>query len=293
MLGDLISVEGAIDLHIHTHPCLFPRITDDQGMVQASVNAGVAAVMLKSHFESTVSRAYHLNQQFPMIKVFGGIVLNSYVGGFNPTAVEACLKMGGKQVWMPTIDAAHHAEVFGSTGRYDVQTVEGDKPTGSGITVFKDGKLLPEIYDILDLVAGYNAILGTSHLSVPEIRAVVVAAKERKVQKVLITHPLFKAPRGLDARVAQELVALGAVAEFGHCTISPMWAYSTIEATKNAIDIIGPDHCTLMSDAGQRHNPMPCEALRIFAQCLYEKGLPRSALERMMIDNPKQLLDMD
>ena len=60
MLGDMISVQGAVDTHIHSHPCLFPRLTDDRGVVEAATNAGMAGVMLKYHFESTASRAHQL-----------------------------------------------------------------------------------------------------------------------------------------------------------------------------------------------------------------------------------------
>ena len=91
-----VSVEGAIDLHIHTHPCLFPRIGDDRAIVAAAAAAGMRGVMLKCHHESSVSRAYLVNAEFPDIDVFGGIVLNSYVGGINPAAVEAALRLGGK-----------------------------------------------------------------------------------------------------------------------------------------------------------------------------------------------------
>ena len=292
MLGDMISVQGAVDTHIHSHPCLFPRLTDDRGVVGAAVNAGMAGVMLKCHFESTASRAYHMGLQFPEIKVFGGIVLNTYVGGFNPAAVEVCLKLGGKQVWMPTIDAANHAAVFGSTGRYDVQAVESNRPAHPGISPLKDGGILPEVYEILDLVAQYNVILGTSHLSAQEILAVVKAAKERKVQKILITHPFFKVPQ-LELGTLKELVNMGAMAEFAYCDVSPMIMSTTVDKVKQTIDEIGPDRCIIMSDNGQRHNPMPCEGLRIFAQCLYEKGLSQAAVEKLMVHNPKQLLDMD
>ena len=77
------------------------------------------AILLKCHHENTVSRAYLVQRVIPGIRVFGGIVLNYYVGGINPAAVEASLRLGGKEVWMPTVDAGYHAEVHGGTGGYD------------------------------------------------------------------------------------------------------------------------------------------------------------------------------
>ena len=119
--GPLIDVAGAVDLHCHPYPDLFPRLADDFDIVRAARDAGMKAIMLKCHHENTVSRAYLVQRVIPGIRVFGGVVLNYYVGGINPAAVEASLKLGGKEVWMPTVDAGYHAEVHGGTGGYDSQ----------------------------------------------------------------------------------------------------------------------------------------------------------------------------
>jgi len=291
-MNDRVDIQGAIDIHIHSHPCLFPRIADDRAIAQAAAEAGLAAIMLKCHHESTVSRAYLLQSEFPEIKIFGGIVLNSYVGGINPSAVEAALRIGGKEVWMPTMESAHHAEVHGAIGVYDVQASGGTK-TKKGITVLKDGKLIPEAIEVLELIARYNAILGTAHLSVPEIRLLVAEAREQGVEKILITHPFFRVPVGAEnLDFLKEMVSLGAIAEFGYCSVSPMWAYATVEQVKETILALGVENCIVMSDCGQRHNPMPHEGLRIYAQCLYEKGMAEKDVERLIKTNPRQLLGL-
>jgi len=291
-MSEMISISGAVDLHIHSYPCLFPRIADDRTVAESAAAAGMRAIMLKCHHESTVSRAYLLNRLCLGVSVFGGIVLNSYVGGINPAAVEAALRNGGKEVWMPTVDAAYHAQMHGGrTGSYDVQT-SGDHPEGTrGLSVLQDGKLSEQTWQVLDLIARYGAILGTTHQSFGEILALVKGARERGVEKILITHPFFKVP-GLSLIQLEELVGLGALAEFGYCTVSPMWAYATIEQVEAAIERLGPAHCVLISDAGQRHNPMPAESLRVFAQCLYEKGLSEQSIYQMIVANPAELLDL-
>ena len=291
-MNDKIDIRGAIDIHIHSHPCLFPRLADDRTIAQASAEAGLAAIVLKCHHESTVSRAYLLQSEFPEIKIFGGIVLNSFVGGINPSAVEAALRTGAKEVWMPTMESEHHADVHGAIGVYDVQT-SGSTDTRKGVTVLKDGKLIPEAIEALDLIARYNAILGTAHLSVPEIRLLVAEARERGVKKILITHPFFRVPVGAEKLdFLKEMVSLGAIAEFGFCTVSPMWAYTTVGKVKETIEALGVENCIVMSDCGQRHNPMPHEGLRIYAQCLYEKGMPEKDVERLIKTNPGQILGL-
>jgi len=142
--GPLIDMAGAVDLHCHPYPDLFPRLADDFDIVRAARDAGLKAIVLKCHHENTVSRAYLVQRVIPGIRVFGGIVLNYYVGGINPAAVEASLKLGGKEVWMPTVDAGYHAEVHGGTGGYDSQA--GGRSQAEGIWVAdRDGKLRPEV----------------------------------------------------------------------------------------------------------------------------------------------------
>jgi hypothetical protein len=284
-----MSVAGAIDLHVHTSPDLIDRIGDDRDIVRNARDAGMLGVQLKGHMESTVSRAYFMSKEFPEVKVFGGIVLNRYVGGINPQAVESCLRKGGKSVWMPTVDANHHAKKYGRTGRYSVQELDA-KGSEVGIRVTDDqGKLLPEVIEVLDLVAQYNAVLGTSHLSPEEILILVDEAKRRKVEKICLTHPFVKVP-GVDLEFLKKVIPKGVFAEFGYCTVTPMWADATLDRKKEAIQALGAEHCILMSDGGQIHNAWPHEGLRIFAQCLHEKGLSPKEIETMIVHNPRQLM---
>ena len=111
------------------------------------------------------------------------------------------------------------------------------------------------------------------------------AAFERGVQKVLITHPFFKVP-ALELDTLQELTRMGAYAEFGYCTVSPMWNHAALTRVVEAIKAIGPEQAILMSDAGQRHNPMPAECLRVFAQSVFESGVSEDDVERMIKHNP-------
>lgn len=290
--GYLIDMRGAIDLHFHPAPCLFPRIATDYQIAEAASEIGLGGLMLKCHHESTVSRAFTLRKEFPKMYIFGGIVLNTYVGGYNPKAVEAALQLGGKEVWLPTIDAAYHAQVHGSTGRYDVQVSEGTEKETSGISAVRDGELTPEARAVFELIAEHNVILGTCHQSYEELKIIISSARHIGVQKILITHPFFKVP-GLSLEQTKELVGLGAIAEFGYCTVSPMWGYADITKIADAIHTLAAENCVLVSDAGQRHNPLPPEALRVFAQSLFEKGINEDEIDILIRRNPARLLDLD
>ena len=43
----------------------------------------------------------------PGIRVFGGLVLNFPVGGLNPFAVDSYVRLGAKEVWMPSLSAEY------------------------------------------------------------------------------------------------------------------------------------------------------------------------------------------
>ncbi len=289
--GTLIGLDGAVDLHCHPYPDLFPRLADDIDIAEAARDAGVAAIVFKCHHESTVSRAYLVERVVPGIKVFGGIVLNSYVGGINPAAVEAALRLGGKEVWMPTIDSSFHASLHGGTGGYDFQ--KGGRTKADGIPVVdREGAILDEVYEVLELIREHRAILGTSHLAPGEIISLVSAAKKTGVEKIVVTHPFWKVP-GLDVDTIETLADMGAMPEFGYCTVSPGWHYAWPERIVEAVRRVGSSRCLLVSDTGQRHNPLPHEALRIWAQTLYEKGLGEDEVRQMITTNPANLLELD
>ena len=285
-----VKLDGAVDLHVHSYPCVFQRRVDDRQAAQAAADAGMDAIILKSHHESTVSRAYLVQKEFPTLKIFGGIVLNQFVGGINPAAAEVALRLGGKEVWMPTIDAAHHIEVHGARGSYDAQSSGSGFFWGDPISAIKDGKVIDEAMVVLELIAKHDAILGTAHLSLGEIGVLVRAARDRGVKKILITHPYFRVPAGMNVDFLKEMVRLGGIGEFGYCTISPMWAYVNLQFTKEVMDDIGFDNCVVMSDTGQSHNPLPPEAMWLYAQGLYEKGVSAANIEKLIVKTPKALL---
>ena len=168
-------LEGAVDLHVHSAPDVDRRRFDDLELARAARDAGMGAVLIKSHQNSTVERAYLVSRSVPGIRVFGGLVLNETVGGLNPAAVELALKLGAKQIWMPTRSARNHRMHHGEAG-------------GIGI-LDSQGVLLPEVEQIVLAVSNAGCILGTGHLS-PEETAVLIAASQRLgAPKILVTHP--------------------------------------------------------------------------------------------------------
>src|SRR3954465_7407127 len=79
---------GVIDMHVHPDPDVFGRSLTDVELAMIARRKAMPGILLKNTVVTTADRAALAMQQVPGIEVWGGIVLNSSVGGVNPAAVE-------------------------------------------------------------------------------------------------------------------------------------------------------------------------------------------------------------
>ena len=287
-------LRGAIDLHQHAAPSLFERVTDEFGLANEARLRGMRGVLLKAHEQDTTGRAYLVRRQVTGVEVFGGVVLNWVVGGLNPHAVEASIKLGGRMVWMPTLSAQHHIDFFGGShfGRSMVARA-ALRPSSRGISILDEqGELTGETREILGLVAEDDICLSTGHLSPREIRLLVREAKSVGVKKILVTHPDLGLS-GLSTDEQKALAAEGAFLEKDLITMMPAWQSISLEAMVKSIREIGPRHCVLGTDFGQLHHPSPAEGLRTFIQMLLERGITAEEIRTMVAANPACLMGLE
>jgi hypothetical protein len=293
----VISVAGFYDLHIHSAPAPFRRLADSEQIARWCAEAGMAGICVKSHFESTVSKAYHARKHltdYPDFQVFSAIALNRGVGGINPGAVELALEQGARIVWFPTMDSAAHAATFGGTGTYGRSGMAvGSRIAGSprgGFSALSGGKLTPESCEVIALVKAYDAILAIGHLSRDEVVAIIEYGASIGHRRLVVTHPEFNVPN-LQTDDMQRLANIGAMFEFCAVNTFPATRLHSVEHIRDMILSVGVERCIISSDAGQPFNPNPPETLRVFAQCLHEAGLDEEAIRVLAIDNPRRLVE--
>jgi hypothetical protein len=256
----------------------------------------MAGFASKSHFFCTAERATLAQKLYPACSVIGTITLNNPVGGINPLAVEMAARAGAKLVWFPTIDSEHEQKhVFSAENKklpYWAQiliTLKQDNIHSPVINVLKDGKLIGAAYEVLDVIAKHRMILATSHVSHEETFALVKAAKERKVEHIIITHVDFPTTfYTVDEQ--KELSKYGAYME--HCYTT--WATNKVDLqeTRRQIKELGADHVLLTTDLGQSASVYPDEGLLAFGNKLLESGVSESDVRKMCVDNPKLLLEV-
>lgn len=289
-------IKGAYDLHVHSAPDVLPRKMDDIEMAKRIKESSMAGYAIKSHYFCTSERAEMVNRLYPDCDAVGTITLNSSVGGINPTAVEMAARSGAKLVWFPTCDSAHEiAHVFdGNPNKklpYWAQIIIQMKDAGIQAPVInileEDGILKKPVLDVLDIIARYDMILATGHVSHEEAFALVSEAKNRGVKKIVVTHVDFPTTY-YTVEEQKRFVEMGAVME--HCYTT--WATGKVEfeVTKEMIREIGPANCILATDLGQKTALYPDEGLLEFAKRLYDDGFTAEEIRTMAVDNPRALL---
>ncbi len=272
-------LKGAYDLHVHTAPSHFDRSLDDFDLLQGLEAYGMDGALIKSHYEPTQARASLANSHnSTRAKLFGGIALNHPVGGLNPYAAESCLKMGGRIVWLPTRDAAHSL-CFGN--------MPGDFFERPGLTVLEDGGALKRVvYEILEVVRRYGAYVATGHLSLPESRAVCKACAEMRVHCIL-THPDWNRTK-INLQEQLDFARAGVM-------IEKVWANIAdgdidAEALCHSVRVLGSENIFMTTDRGQAGMESPMEGLLRFIECMLDYGISHCEIERMVLDNPRRIV---
>ncbi len=277
-----ILLEGAADLHCHFGPDAHrKRSVDAIGAARDAAAAGHAAVVLKSHNESTASLAHAVDTMVDGVRVFGGICCDREVGGLNPEAVEIALRLGAKIVWLPTLSSQQ--DVDNGLAAYLGRPLNGIR------VIDEDGKLVPAVSAIVDLVAEHDAILATGHVSADEHAAVAYAATGRV--RVLATHAREPhAGPNLTLPQCRALVDLDVTLELAAFSCMGTSAGRPLDDIVATIKAVGPEHCTLATDYGQANNPRPAAGLASYVDALREAGLSERDLRLMACDNPQRLL---
>ncbi len=285
-------LDGLVDMHVHSGPSPFPRRFDHVEAARDGARIGMRAMVAKSHHHNTQMDVLAMKGRLAeaAASVYGGIALNSTVGGLNVHAVRMCLRMGGKVVWFPTISSGRHLDCHPEDGAFPTTTVP---LTVERIDIVgADGALRPEAAEILDEIKAQEAVVNGGHMYPEQIRTLFEAAHERGITRMVVSHPDFVI--GADPDQCRELIALGAFVEHeigmydpqGNQHWDPKQLYGWIEA-------LGPEHIVLSSDFGQAANPKPVDAWLRVAGALLDLGLPEADLRRMACENPARLLGLD
>ena len=290
---------GAYDVHIHVAPDVMRRRIDDLTLAERFAAVGMAGFVLKSHYAPTAERAEVVRRAHPGIDALGAITLNASVGGLNPIAVEIAGRGGARFVWLPTVDSANQRSCL-------AEEPEGAKPpmwarlqadlatagmAADPVDVLDaDGKVLERTRQVLRLIAQHEMTLATGHLHQDESAAVIDAALDEGVRRIVVTHPEFTSQR-IGVQRQRALAEKGAVLE--RCYTTPYTGKVSWDVWLGNIRDVGPRHSVISSDLGQPFNPPVEDGLALAADRLLAAGFTDDEVRVMTVHNSRWLAGAD
>jgi len=272
-----MDLSGVVDLHLHTGPDVRSRSIDDLSAARAALAQRMGGVLFKNHHTPTAARAGVARLAVPGAPVYGGVVLNAYVGGLNPAAVESAALLGGRAVWLPTFSARNHRkyEGLGDDG-VDLLDAEGSPAAA--------------LMAVLERVAAHDLLLCTGHVSASEVLAVVPAARHAGVNRILIQHAEHPVS-ALTHDQQRQLADQGAFLErcYAHPKLGGGHA-PAFDQNVAAIRAVGAASTVLSSDLGQPDNPSWPEGYAAYLDQFLAAGISHAQMDLMCRRNPATLL---
>lgn len=288
----------AIDLHVHIGPEMIPRKFALSDLISYETGK-LGGAGIKNHFFPTIAMgglpAQGEKEDFIIIN---SVVLNRYVGGFNPDIVRASAELSERPiiVWFPTL----HTENFLQSQETEIPEEWIDPKLRNMITLRRsadiepltifdsDRRLLGEVKAVLNVIKEQDAILATGHLSWQDSYELVkFASSELGIRKIIITHPIYQ-KIAMPISFQKELARLGALIE--HCYSMHSIDKIPINDIVKQIKEVGAENCILSSDVGQVFSKSPSESLADFMALLADEGVTEEEIRTMLITNPGKLI---
>jgi uncharacterized protein DUF6282 len=293
MPGLLKVLDGTVDLHCHSGPSPFPRRLDHVEASYDGARINMRAILCKSHHHNTVMDLLAMKTQLAdaPTPMYGGVALNSEVGGINPSAVAVALSMGGRCIWGPTVSAGQHIRAHSHDDGF---------PNNTGnlyeqeVSVFNAAGDISEETDLVTrLVADAGVMLTGGHLDGASMKALFKTASGNGVTRMLLHHPDFI----IDAAETdiEEMLGYGVFVEhelsmYHPDVTAPRWP---IERLVDWIRKIGPQRTVLDSDLGQVGNPLPVDAYLLIVEQLLDHGISEADIRQMICRNTAFLLGLE
>ena len=273
-------LKGAVDLHFHMDPWIPGAVNGQAGIAEVRVarSRGLRGLVIKDHNEPTAPLAYHLRQDIPGLELYGGFVMNLPNGGINPAGVEfmATRIKGepGRIVWMPAGDTAKEVRA-------------SKNPNGPYVAVSRDGELLPEVKEVISIVAKHGLVIASGHIVPEEALMVFREAKRQGVQHMIATHAFDLAGK-MTIEQMQEAAKLGAFIEFDF--------RNTLEGGRmDAIRKVGPQFSFLSefwTKAGPPREYAGLDGVGAFADAMRAHGFTDRELDLLFKENPAKALGL-
>ncbi|MFM0415712.1 MULTISPECIES: DUF6282 family protein [Paraburkholderia] len=289
-------VKGAIDLHCHSGPSVMPRYFTHYEAMQEASDAGLRAILIKDHYYSATPTTEMLNKHFKHlgVKLLSGVPLNNQSGGLNIYAVEHGIALGARMIWMPTFASANHIRHHHQDADFQFPKARKKMLEPKPLTVVDEqGRLLPEVLPILDMIAEHDVVLSSGHLHISEIWPLFEEARRRGVTRMICNHPTYV----IDAtnEDIKTLASMGVYLEHSMCMFAENSKFRFYEPPilDGLIKAGTVDKTILGSDLGQVGNPRVVDGFKsVISMCL-DLGYSESDVRKMVSTNAANLIGLE
>jgi hypothetical protein len=207
---------------------------------------------------------------------------------------------GISAVWLPVFNHANTLNTVGGLVRWwdpTAQPGEHSEPLPWDLAVERgyymldgNGKLKDEYAEYIRVIADAGVPLYTGHATHPEIWALVDLCDRLGFRQTVIDHP-FSPFIDLTINEMHELTARGVTMNFTFDELSPLLGIDPAKMYA-AIRSVGPQHCTLSSDAGEPLFPHSVECMRLISGYMAAFGMTPDELRVMCTTNPERLFNV-
>ena len=305
---DVVGVEDAIDLHCHAHqgqqdPIDLARFASRSkmgGLLYKTLDTRAKPMVKLREIQESLHR-WADTEKIEPVRCWAGLVTDTWMGGPSRATVEPQLKAGVRAVWMPT---ASHANSISKVGGLPIWWGGSDNPRDvvgpmsweearavGALYTLKDGRLTPEVKNVVRLCVEYDVPLFLGHVTHDEQDALAEEIQHLGFRKAVVDHP-FSPFVDLTIERMKEFAQAGFFFNFTFDELSPLLGVDPREMYE-AIRAVGCDRVTLSSDAGDPLFPNSVECMRLMRVYMRAFGLTPEEIEQVTILNPRHLLGLN
>jgi hypothetical protein len=300
-----IKVKDAIDIHCHAHE----GQQDPYDLARRASRAEMKGLLFKSipgddPVQATRAVQDDLNRWAEKEGITPITCWSAYVCGRQMTPVSArtvseMIDRGVTAIWLPVFTHAITMSTVGTYGRF----VRGSETSGwvgpvsweeavrlGHYDLDENGKLKPEVRDIVHLCADRNVALFFGHATHPEIYKLAEEVEKVRLKRAVIDHP-FSPFLNVSPQMMKELSKTNILFNFTWDELSPLLGVDP-QIMYNTIRDVGPEHFTLSSDAGEPLFPDSVEAMRLVRGYMEAFGLNQEELYTVCTKNPAKVVGL-
>lgn len=314
---------GAIDSHVHAGPVLKsnPGHKDPIELALEARAAGMKSLVYYDVFGWASGTSWMVNRHVEGIKTYGGYLMNSCHNGINPRSVLTALEIGDGCRF---ISFGSHCTYH--SAKYESTLVNGELiPFEDAYPKFKEEELsravriglndpiTKELDEVLQMIASYKDVyLNVGHVSQEEALRLVELARQRKIEKILIPHPVRS---GMSIETQKQLASEGIFLEAClvdvmypdvprthyyvekeymdcHCLV-PKSERTSIPAWLDIIREVGSNQIVLGTDYGIRAAPSCVQGMRTLITLLLDYEFSVEDIIKMTSENPARLIGIE